>query len=91
MSALSGQRASVTADELNSGKHAAVEAAIRVHEWVQNELQRLANAIGDLEWPLRGLGTTAALRRGDPHGVPIAALIQHTAHKMRGSHRAWRR
>lgn len=49
MSARSGQRASVTADELNSGEDAAVEAAIRVHEWVQNELQRLANAIGDLE------------------------------------------
>ena len=36
MSARSGQRASVTADELNSGEDAAVEAAICVHEWVQN-------------------------------------------------------
>lgn len=49
MSALRAQRASVTQDELNSSEEAAVEAAIRVHEWVQSKVLWLAKAIRDLE------------------------------------------
>lgn len=47
--ALGTRRASVTQDELNNSEDAAVDAAIRVHEWVQREILWLAKAIRDPE------------------------------------------
>ncbi len=42
MSSLSTPRGTATQEEADTGEEAAVAAAIRLHEWVQTNLRRLA-------------------------------------------------